>query len=39
MLASSRKYKSYMKVDESFEVRVCVTVFLTLLSRSNENKS
>ena len=35
----SNENKSCMRVDESWQARVCVRIFLALMSWSNENKS
>ena len=38
-LTSESLYESCMRVDESWQARVCLTVFSTFVSRLNENKS
>jgi hypothetical protein len=39
LMSHSNQNKNYMRVDESWQARVCMRVFSTLMSRSNENKS
>jgi hypothetical protein len=39
LMSRSNENKSCMRVDESWEARVCMRAFSTLMSRSNENKS
>ena len=39
LMSWSNENKSYIRVDESWQARVCVRVFSTLMSWSNENKS
>ena len=39
LMSWSNENKSCMRVDESWQMRVCVRVFSTLVSWLNENKS